>query len=91
MKGSVHEDDFYTVHDAYVLMTAKEMINGMKQKGCLHRWLLTLNGLKDSTPCASRPVGNILEFMPLDNSLNRDILHSLRVYSVLSCYILDLE
>ena len=24
MKGSVHEDDFFIVHDALVLMTAKE-------------------------------------------------------------------
>ena len=33
MKGSVHEDNFYIVHDALVLMTAKETINWMKQKG----------------------------------------------------------
>ena len=33
MKGSVHEDDFYFVQDALVLMTAKETINWMKQKG----------------------------------------------------------
>ena len=37
MKGSVHEEDFYIVHDAVVLMTAKEKINLMKQKGYLHR------------------------------------------------------
>ena len=34
MKGSVHEDDFYIVHDALVLMTTKETVNWMKQKGC---------------------------------------------------------
>ena len=78
MKGSVHEDNFYIVHDALVLMTAKETINGMKQKGYLHRWFLPLNGLQDGTPYAGRPVGNSPEFMPLDNSLNRDILQSLR-------------
>ena len=33
MKGSVHEDDFYIVHNALVLMTAKETINWMKKKG----------------------------------------------------------
>ena len=59
MKGSVHEDDFYIVHDALVLMTAKEAIKLMKQKGYLHHWLLPLNGLQDGTPYASRPVGNI--------------------------------
>ena len=77
MKGSVHEDDLYIVHDDLVLMTAKERINWMKQKGYLHHWLIPLNGLQDGTPYAGRPVGNSPEFMPLDNSLNRDILKSL--------------
>ena len=45
IKGSVHGDDFYIVHDALVLMTAKETIYWMKEKGYLHRWLLPLNGL----------------------------------------------
>ena len=91
MKGSVHEDDSYIVHDALVLMTAKETINGMKQKGYLHRWLLPLNGLQDGTPYVVRTVGNSPEFMPLDNSLNRDILHSLRFHCVLSHSIVDRE
>ena len=73
-KGSVNEDDLYIVHDALVLMTAKETINRMKQKGYLHHWLLPLNGLKDGNPYAGRPVGNSPEFIPWDNSLNRDIL-----------------
>ena len=91
MKGSVHADDFYIVHDALVLMTAKETINWMKQKWYLHRWLLHMNGLQDGTPYEGRPVGNIPEFMPLDNSLNRDILHSLRFHCVLSHSIVDGE
>ena len=32
IKGSVHEDDFFIVHDALVLMTAKETIEWMKEK-----------------------------------------------------------
>ena len=91
MKGSVHENDFFIVHDSLVLMTAKETINWMRKHGCLHRWLLPLNGLHDGTPYAVRPVGNSPEFMPLDNSLNRDILHSLRMHSVSSRYIVDGE
>ena len=59
MKGSVHKDGFYIFHDALVLMTAKETINWMKQKGYLHRWLLLLNGLQDGTPYAGCNVGNI--------------------------------
>ena len=86
-KGSVHEDNLYIVQDALVLMAAKETIKWMKQKGYLHHWLLSPNGLQDGTPYAGRPVGNSLEFMPLDNSLNslnRDILKYLRFHCVLS-------
>ena len=32
MKGSVHEDDLFIVHDALVLMKAKETIEWMKEK-----------------------------------------------------------
>ena len=91
MKGSVNEDDFYIVHDALVLMIAKEKINWMKQNGYLPIWLLPLNGLQDGTTYACRPVSNSPKFMPLYNSLNRDILHSLRMHSVLRRYILDGE
>ena len=47
--------------------------------------------MQDGTPYASRTVGNIPEFMPLDNSLNCDILHSLHMHSVLSRYIVGGE
>ena len=50
-----------------------------------------MNGLQDGTPYDGRPVGNSPEFMPLDNSLNRDILHSLCMHSVLIRYIVDWE
>ena len=50
-----------------------------------------MNGFQDGTPYAGRPVGNRPEFMPLANSLNRDILHSLRFHSVLSHFVLDGE
>ena len=39
----------------------------------------------------ARPVGKIPNFMPLDNSLNRDILHSLCFHCVLSRFLLDVE
>ena len=91
MKGSVHEDDFFIVHDSLVLMTAKETIKWMKEKNYFHSWLLPMNGLQDGTSYDGRPVGNSPEFMPLDNSLNRDILHSLRFHCVLSHYIVDGE
>ena len=50
MKGSVHEDDLFIVHDDLVLMTAKEMITWMKENNYFHRWLLLMNGLQDGTP-----------------------------------------
>ena len=63
----------------------------MKEKNCFHCWLLPMNGLQDGTPYAGRPVGNIPEFMPLDNSLNRDILQSLRFHCVFRHFFLDGE
>ena len=50
-----------------------------------------MNRLQDGTPYAGRPVGNSPEFMPLDNSLNRDILHILRFHCVLSRFLVDGE
>ena len=89
MKGSVHEDYLFIVHNDLVLMTAKETIKCMKDNNYFHIWFLPMNGFQDGTPYAGRPVGNIPEFIPLDNSLNRDILHSLRFRCVLSCFLLD--
>ena len=89
MKGSVHDEDFFIFQNDLVLMTAKETINWMRKNGYLHQWLFPLNGLQYGTPYDGRPVGNIPEFMSLDNSLNRDILHSLSMHSVLSRYIID--
>ena len=91
MKGSVHEDDFFIVHDALVLMTAKETIQWMKEKNYYHCWLMPMNGLQDRTPYAGRPVSNSPEFMPLENIINRDILHSLRFNCVLSRFVQDGE
>ena len=64
IKGSVHEDDFFIIRDALVLMTAKETIKWMKENNYLHRWLLPMNGLQDGTPYDGHPVGNSPEFMP---------------------------
>ena len=91
MKGSVHKDDLFIVHDALVLMKEKEKINWMIYKGWLHIWFIPLNGLQDRTPYVRHTVGNSPKFMPLNNSLNREILHSLCFHSVLRCYILDGE
>ena len=70
---------------------ANETIEWMKEKNDYHRWLLPMNGFQDGTPYDGRPVGNSPEFMPLDNSLNRNILHSLRFHCFLSRFVLDGE
>ena len=58
MKGSVHEDNFFILRDALVLMITKEMIEWMKEKNYFHRWLLPMNVLQDGTPYDGRSVGN---------------------------------
>ena len=91
MKGSVHEDNLFIVHDDLVQITVKETITWMRENNYFIRWLLPMNGLQDGTPDAGRPVGNIPKFMPLDNSHNIDILHSLRFHCVLSHFVVDGE
>ena len=91
MKGFVHEDDFFIFRDDLVLMKANETIKCMKENNCFHRWLLPMNIFQDGKPYDGRPVVNSPEFIPLDNSLNIDILHSLRFHCVLSRFLLDGE
>ena len=91
MKGSVHEDGLFIVHYALVLMTSKEKITWMKYNNNFHCWLLPMNGLQDVIPYDGHPVGNIPEFMPLDNNLNRDISHCFSFNCVLSRFVLDGE
>ena len=61
----------------------------MKYNSYFRHWLLPMNGFQDGTPYAGPPVGNIPELMPLDNSLNRDILHILRFHCFLRHFVLD--
>ena len=91
MKWSVHEDDLFIVHDSLVLMTEKDTIKWIKEKNYFHSWFLPMNVLQDGKPYNGHPVVNIPEFMPLDNSLNRDILHSFRFHCFLSRFLLDGE
>ena len=56
----------------------------MKENKYFYRWLLPMNELKDGKNYDGRPVGNIPKFMPLYNSLNRDIMYSFNFHCVLS-------
>ena len=60
-------------HDALSLMTAKDTIQWMKDEDIYKRWLLPVNGLNAGTIFERRPVGNSPEFMPMDNSLHKDV------------------
>jgi hypothetical protein len=77
MKGTQHEDDWMFHHDALTLMTAKEMIVWMKEKGYFERWILPANGLHTDDATLKyyycKPVGNSPEMMPWDTSLNQDV------------------
>ena len=50
-----------------------------------------MNVLQGGKTYAGRPVGNIPKFMPLDNSLNKDILHSLNFDCLLKRFVLKVE
>ena len=63
----------------------------MKYNNYLHRWFLPRNGFQDGKTYDGRPVGNSPGFMPLYNSLNRDILHSFHFHCVFSRCVLDGE
>ena len=88
MNRYVNDDDLFIVHGALVLMTAKEKITWMKENNYFHCWLMPMNGLWEGKPYSGHPIGNRNKFMPLDNSLNRDILHSLCFHCVLSPFML---
>jgi hypothetical protein len=68
-----YEDNWFFYHDALSLMTAKETVSWMKEKGYFKHWVLPELGLNKGTPYAGRPVGNSPEMMPLDCSLNQDV------------------
>ena len=87
MKNTNHLDDWVFYHDALSLMTSKECIAWMKStifKGIpiFNRWLLPEKGLNSGMRYNETVVGNSTEFMPLDNSLNRDIQTSHDMYCI---------
>ena len=53
----------------------------------MDRWLVLQNDLNKGTIFWGRPVGNSLEFMPLDNSLNRDVIMCHRYYCTVTYHL----
>ena len=74
IKGSVHEDYFYSVRCIATHDSKGNDKKNVKNK-YLHQLLLPFNGLKYGITYSRRPIVNRTEFTPFNNSLNRDILH----------------
>ena len=91
MKVSLHEGDFFIFCDALVLITSKEKITRMIKNNYLHQRLPPMNIFQDGKYYSGLLVGNSPKFIPLDNSLNRYIFHSLCFHCVLGCFVLDGE
>ncbi len=75
-KGTKYEDSWVFYHDALSLMTAKETVEWMKEKGYYERWLLPVMGLHSDDPDLKAYLGTIPgsgpENMLWDLSLNKD-------------------
>ena len=83
-------EDWWFYHDALSLMTAKDTIEWMKTKGIYDRWILPVLGLnseKDLARYSKAPVGNSPELMPLDCSLNKDLIDALNWHLVVTAHL----
>ena len=91
MKGTVFENDWYFYHDALSLMTSKDCLHWMKEtnfngKSIFDRWILPIN-INKGTRYENTVCGNSPEFMPLDNSLNRDIQLSHDHHTIMTAHL----
>ena len=67
------------------------MKNTMFQGEKISRWLVPQGGLNIGTIFYGRPVGNSPEFMPLDNSLNQEVLMSHRFHCAVTYHLRDID
>jgi hypothetical protein len=77
-RGTVHEDNWVFWHDALSLITVKDTVLWMKEKGIYKHWILPELDLYKDYPEVkknynNRPIGDTPEAMPLDNNLNQDL------------------
>ena len=61
----------------------------MKEEGYYKRWLIPQIVLNDKSDYASRPVGNLPEFMHLENSLNNNIQLSIYIHCAITAHLSD--
>jgi hypothetical protein len=92
-QGTKHEDSWVFYHDALSLMTAKEIVEWMKEKGLHKQWLLPVMGLHFDDPdlksYLSTIPGNGPENMPWDLSLNKDSHENTNRHVVLTHELAD--
>ena len=85
ISGTKYKGQELFFHDALSLMTAKDTVTWMKEKGIYEHWILPEIGCydllgKNKSCYAKRPVGNSPELMCLDMSLNKDVRECLRMH-----------
>ena len=91
-KGTMRENDWHFYHDALSQLTQKDTVAWMRETivpgtTCsIHEcWIKPELDLNIDFGCFhDRPVGDSAEFMPLDNSLNKDAHESSRLHFVCS-------
>ena len=96
MEGSKHQNDCFFYHDALSFMTSGTSWAWMSNtifdgKIIMDRYLVPQNQLNAGTLFCGRPVGNSPEFMPLNNSLNQDILMCHRYHCAVTYHLPDIE
>ena len=93
---TVNKDTYHFYHDALSQLTCDKTVSWMKdtpipdEEKCIYdRWVKPENGLNDAFGKRwwARPVGDLPELMPLDNSLNKDIHESVRRLVVASVFV----
>jgi hypothetical protein len=87
-EGTKYEDSWVFYHDAPSLMTAKETIEWMKEKGCHEQWLLPVMGLHSDDPNLKAYLGTIPESgpenMPCHLSLSEEAHEDTQRHTVLT-------
>ena len=78
MKGTIHEDSWIVYHDALSLMTSNSTKEWMKKKGYHEQWILPTYIWSvwylhpdNKRKYKHNPIGNLLEFMPLNAHFTR--------------------
>ena len=88
MANTVHQNDFFVYHDALSLMTGKDSIKYMQEKGYWDRLIRPLNGLNDKySRYKDRVIGKHPYLMPLDAHLNQDLHAAFDYHCVLTQHL----